>query len=147
MRKIILLFVALLTLASASHAGGDPKKQVADIYTKQRDDRTTLLTTLTKTLDSAINIPPPNTLTKSQLDEWRKQTGWLMDIRKKMSDHKKALGILKQGETMETHMAQMNIQFLALQEATQMESRKFQTLSNASKARHDIALNAIRNMK
>lgn len=44
-------------------------------------------------------------------------------------------------------MAQMNMQFLALQEATQMESRKFQTLSNASKARHDIALNAIRNMK
>ena len=31
--------------------------------------------------------------------------------------------------------------------ATQMESRKFTTLSNASKARHDIALNAIRNMK
>ncbi len=46
-----------------------------------------------------------------------------------------------------TKMAQMNMQFLALQEATQMESRKFQTLSNASKARHDIALNAIRNMK
>ncbi len=44
-------------------------------------------------------------------------------------------------------MAQMNIQFLALQEATQMESRKYQTLSNASKARHDIALNSIRNMK
>ena len=44
-------------------------------------------------------------------------------------------------------MAQMNMQFLALQEATQMESRLFQTLSNASKARHDIAMNAIRNMK
>jgi len=29
----------------------------------------------------------------------------------------------------------------------QKESRRFQTLSNASKARHDIALNAIRNMK
>ena len=27
------------------------------------------------------------------------------------------------------------------------ESRRFQTLSNASKARHDIAMNAIRNMK
>jgi hypothetical protein len=41
----------------------------------------------------------------------------------------------------------MNVQFLALQEATQQESRRFQTLSNASKARHDVALNAIRNMK
>jgi len=28
-----------------------------------------------------------------------------------------------------------------------MESRKFQTLSNASSARHDVAMNAIRNMK
>lgn len=51
------------------------------------------------------------------------------------------------GGDMMQKMAAMNMQFLALQEATQMESRKFQTLSNASKARHDIALNAIRNMK
>lgn len=51
------------------------------------------------------------------------------------------------GGDMVSKMAAMNMQFMALQEATQMESRKFQTLSNASKARHDIALNAIRNMK
>lgn len=36
---------------------------------------------------------------------------------------------------------------LALQEAMQMESRRFQTLSNASRSRHDIAMNSIRNMK
>jgi hypothetical protein len=51
------------------------------------------------------------------------------------------------GSDMVSKMAKMNMEFLALQEATQMQSRKFQTLSNASKARHDIALNAIRNMK
>jgi hypothetical protein len=51
------------------------------------------------------------------------------------------------GGDMVSKMAAMNTQFLALQEATQMESRRFQTLSNASKARHDIAMNAIRNMK
>lgn len=34
-------------------------------------------------------------------------------------------------------MVEMNTQFLALQEAVQTESRKYQTLSNASKARHD----------
>lgn len=38
-------------------------------------------------------------------------------------------------------------QFLALQQAMQSESRRFQTLSNASKARHEAAMNAIRNMK
>jgi len=44
-------------------------------------------------------------------------------------------------------MVQKNMQFLALQETIQKDSRKFQTLSNASKSRHDIALNSIRNMK
>ncbi|MEQ1693504.1 MAG: hypothetical protein ABMA00_19605 [Gemmatimonas sp.] len=33
------------------------------------------------------------------------------------------------------------------QTTIETESRKFQTLSNASKVRHDIAMNAIRNMK
>jgi hypothetical protein len=44
-------------------------------------------------------------------------------------------------------MTPMNVSFLALQQALQMESRKFQNLSNASKTRHDLAMNAIRNTK
>lgn len=40
-----------------------------------------------------------------------------------------------------------NMQFLGLQNATQMETRKFQTLSNPSGVRHDINLNPVRNMK
>lgn len=51
------------------------------------------------------------------------------------------------GGDMVAKMAQMNMQFLALQEATQMETRKFNTLSNASKARHESAMSSIRNMK
>lgn len=43
-------------------------------------------------------------------------------------------------------MAQMNMRFLALQQATQMESRS-KSLSKASKARYDIALNVIMNLK
>lgn len=44
-------------------------------------------------------------------------------------------------------MTPMNVSFLVLHQALQNESRRFQTLSNASKARHDIAMNAIRNLK
>ncbi len=51
------------------------------------------------------------------------------------------------GGDMVQKMAAMNMQFLALQEATQMESRRFQTLSNASKSRHEAAMGSIRNMK
>ena len=44
-------------------------------------------------------------------------------------------------------MKMMSSQFLNLQNATQMESRQFQTLSNPSSVRHDINLNPIRNIK
>lgn len=49
--------------------------------------------------------------------------------------------------SMVAEMAAMNMQFLALQNAVQMESRKFQTLSNASRARHDIAMKSINNTR
>ncbi len=41
----------------------------------------------------------------------------------------------------------MNMQFLALQNQMQMESRQFNAVSNALKVRHDSAMGAIRNMK
>ncbi|HUF74460.1 MAG TPA: hypothetical protein VMR74_16375 [Gammaproteobacteria bacterium] len=42
---------------------------------------------------------------------------------------------------------QSNDRLIELQQAVQNESRRFQTLSNALKARHDAAMNTIRNMK
>ena len=51
------------------------------------------------------------------------------------------------GADMIKKMSEMNLQFMKLQEATQMESRRFQTLSNASKARHEAAMSSIRNIK
>lgn len=51
------------------------------------------------------------------------------------------------GGDMVQKMAKMNMEYLALQEAYQMESRRFQTLSNASKARHAAALASIKGMK
>ena len=44
---------------------------------------------------------------------------------------------------MVAEMAAMNMQYLALQNAIQNESRKFQTLSNASRAQHDVVLAVI----
>ena len=40
-----------------------------------------------------------------------------------------------------------NMQFLGIQNASQMEARKFQTLSNPSGVRNDINLNPVRNIK
>jgi hypothetical protein len=94
---------------------------------------------------------PARQMTKEQHQtevEWSK---WMLDVRKRLKAHETQLRtLLKKKLTDEQRGDQaklMNAQFLALQESVQMESRKFSTLSNASKARHEIAMNAIRNMK
>ena len=148
MKKIVVVFAFVASMVSISFAGGDPKKPNAtDTYTKQKAERLAAIEMLDKTLQTAINTPPPNTLTKEQLDEYRKQTQWFIKVRKKYSDYKTALNSIKQGETPEAHMAQMNTQFLALQSTTRDESKKFQKLSHASTTRHEIAMNSVRNMK
>jgi hypothetical protein len=107
-------------------------------------------------LDAQIAEPAPRGLTAAQLAEWKEHGAWLLSVRQRYAtflaenggtfgDTPGLAGVA--GADMAKKMAQMNVQFLALQEATQQESRRFQTLSNASKARHDVALNAIRNMK
>ncbi|MBC8145664.1 MAG: hypothetical protein H7X80_08755 [bacterium] len=115
---------------------------------------------LVVTLNQQISLVAPSGLTKAQAKNWREQKTLLIDLRERYVRHATELrasltnaGTSGFGTSLEGSselvdaMAQMNMQFLALQEATQMESRRFQTLSNASKARHDIALNAIRNVK
>jgi len=105
------------------------------------------------TLDAQIAAPAPRSLTAAQQAEWKEHGAWLSSVRQRyatfLAENGGSFGDTPgvSGADMAKRMAQMNMQFLALQEATQMESRRFQTLSNASKARHDIALNAIRNMK
>jgi hypothetical protein len=48
---------------------------------------------------------------------------------------------------LQQRMLDMNMQFLALQNQMQMESRQYNAVSNALKVRHDAAMGAIRNMK
>ncbi len=107
-------------------------------------------------LDTQVAMPAPPKLTPAQIVEWKEHGAWLASVRERyanfLAQNGGAFGgtpglVGTAGADMAKQMAQMNTQFLALQEATQTESRRFQTLSNASKARHDIALNAIRNMK
>jgi hypothetical protein len=75
----------------------------------------------------------------------------LKSVRSRLADYRGKLTAvgreLPNGAAMVEKMAAMNMQFLALRQASEKESRKFQTLSNASKARHDIAMNAIRNLR
>lgn len=87
-------------------------------------------------------------LTEKQRQRYEEQSGFLRRSAGRLLQLQgQAAKLLANRNAAVAPMAAMNMQFLALQNAVQNESRKFQTLSNASKARHDIALNAIRNMK
>lgn len=112
--------------------------------------------TAIEALDAQIAVPVPPGLSPAQLAEWKEHGAWLSTLRQRfatfLAENGGAFGDtpgLKAtaGADLTKQMAQMNMQFLQLQEAVQAESRRFQTLSNASQARHDIALNAIRNIK
>ena len=54
---------------------------------------------------------------------------------------------LVNGTSLSNAVDRRNSAGLALQEATQMENRRFQALSSASKARHDVDRNTIHNSK
>lgn len=83
---------------------------------------------------------------------------WLLDVRSRISArHADLREAVRSGEratlgdaanqTLIEKLEAEKEQFAALQKAVKSESRKFQTLSNASKARHEAVMNAIRNMK
>ncbi len=50
-------------------------------------------------------------------------------------------------ERLQEEMADMNMFYLRIQQRIQAESRKFTTISNVLKARHDTAKNAINNIR
>jgi len=55
--------------------------------------------------------------------------------------------LIRQIDAMQKQLAELEGQFLALQNSIQQESRKYQTISNALTASHQAAMNSIRNMK
>ena len=147
----IMLFIAVA--APTAHAQDEKPKADAALTESTARARVESLSALRASLDAQISVARPKTLSRTELAKWNEHTTWLTSVRDRYANLETSMrgafgdtpGL--NGGDMVQKMAQMNMQFLALQEATQMESRKFQTLSNASKARHDVALNAIRNMK
>lgn len=103
-------------------------------------------------LQTLIEQPADATLSKEDLAAYQKQTEWLKSVltRLEASTGVKAPRDVATG--MPTGKRQhkpmmMTPEIESFFGAVEKESRQFTTLSNASKARHDIAMNAIRNMK
>ena len=104
---------------------------------------------------SAIAQPMPRGLSVADQKSYDAETAWL----KSVSDRLEAMGIrngIVSPRDPATGLAtgkrqhkpyQFTSDWKALQPIVEQEAVQFNTLSNASKARHDIAMNAIRNLK
>jgi hypothetical protein len=104
-----------------------------------------------RTLDAQIALSAPANLSAAERKQWEEQTVWLKSLRDRLAafrvELQTACDRADKGENMVSKMAQMNMQFLALQEATQMESRKFTNLTGPLKTRHDTIKNSINNLR
>ena len=146
-----LLIVALLGLPKASlQADADPpvkskSQALATPASATAKARAESIDQAVARLSELIAQPMPKGLSPDNQQQWAEQTTWFTNLKDRYSSFGQSKGL--NGGDMIQEMAAMNKEFLALQTATQKESRRFQVLSNASKARHEIAMNAIQNIK
>ncbi|MBL0172144.1 MAG: hypothetical protein IPP90_15750 [Gemmatimonadaceae bacterium] len=96
------------------------------------------------TLKKLIDAPAPAGLNDRDRVEYTSHSAWIK------SAYDRVLTARERGSGMATGKRQHGVpaaDIVRLQTTFESEGRKLQTLSNTSKARHDIAMNAIRNMK
>ena len=117
--------------------------------------RTLAIPHVLEAVDKAIQEPMPAGLNPADQQQYTAETEWLKAARTRIESLGVKLGVITAPEPssgMATGRRQyrpdeITMQVDALKQALIAESRKFNTMSNASKVRHDIAMNAIRNMK
>jgi hypothetical protein len=147
-RSLLLAALTFCTIAAAplTTAESDPwNTRDARKLKALSKERAEAIDGVTQELDRLIVQAGPRKMTLDEQAAWRAQSDWLKSVRSRLANYRGKL--TRQDTAMVEKMAAMNMQFLALRQASEKESRKFQTLSNASKARHDIAMNAIRNLR
>jgi len=154
MRSAILTIV-LLTLLPCLALGQRPDSTVAAPSADLAAARATsdAMRVALGVIRCLADEPAPEGFSAQAREEYDEHTAWLVTVRDRIRAHlRKRDGSFGErsrlgGADLAARMAALSTEFLELQTAVLSESRKFQTLSNASQARHDIAMNAIRNMK
>jgi hypothetical protein len=151
---------ATLLLALPALMPAQPAKTVAPPATVATIDAEGALTTLKKLIDA----PVPAGMSEKDRAEYVTHTAWIKSAYDRVITAREASSGMATGRVAQTGVkAPRDVatgqssgkrqhgvsaaDIVRLQSTFETESRKFQTLSNASKARHDIAMNAIRNMK
>ena len=128
------------------------------------------------TLAALIQRTVPRGLTAGERQQWRNQTEWLRSVERRLADvlEKRPVSeaertaaatprpVRKELDKATPQLAEaaggdedgpvgtaetLELELTRLQHTIQQESRRFQTLLNALKARHDAAMTSVRNMK
>lgn len=149
---VLGLLLTLATLTSTAAAQRTDQRVTHSTLTAARERLVSAEVAL-GTLDSLEkHSPAPTTAADSAHARWlsgvrARLAAQTAALRREMSHVQRANGDSTSASRLVGEMASLSAQFGALQRAILRESGKYQTLSNASKARHDVAMNAIRNMK
>jgi hypothetical protein len=159
--KHILIAVLALVLSSSvwaqrerKHSNQETDKQSKEIVARLE----ARLASINKVLDQ-IDWQPENYIDKQLAKQqktaevtWRK---WMLEVRNELKDYSKDLGqylkslgnVMQSAGALTRAESEFNLLFTNMQRKFLDESKQFDQLTAASKARHDIAMNAIRNMK
>ena len=97
-----------------------------------------------KVIDSLIPLPPPRSLAAGESRVWSEQTAWLKTLRERL---RTLLSLVVAPAKVPTPAPIDQKNALALQKEAEEESLKFELSSPPVRARHEAAMNAIRDMK
>jgi hypothetical protein len=112
-----------------------------------------------ETLRDLAAQPLPSKLADKEKQDAEKHTKWLKGSSQKLNElaerwnssltkiNKNQGQISKQKQLLEEMNQSFSMQYLALQENMQNESRRFSLISNIMKTKHDTAKNAINNLR
>ena len=106
-------------------------------------------------IETAIGQPLPDGLSPADQRKYGAETEWLKTVRNRVEALGIEGGVIKPRDTstgLSTGRRQHNpirftMQLGRLQQTIETESQQFSAVTGAAKARHDVAMNAIRNMK
>lgn len=140
-----LVFFAASSTASAQADGSIGYDSVSVRHIAS--NRLTSLRFLNNTLDSVVGIPAPAGLNRTQSTEWKSQTSWLESVKNRYATYAHQLDEMLSGNSAVEQMVGMNMQFDALQQATESESEEFHSISVMLKTRHDTAMTAVHSIE
>ena len=149
MTRMHLLLTSLLALGTVTVAIARPL--AAQDQTQKQFVAPHILERFAAVIDEA----PPSRLTAADQQQFAAQTVWLKSVRARLQALDGRAGVISarefaRGQSSGRQQAPnpaAAAELAALLQTIEQEARQFNTLSNASKARHDLAMSIIANLK